>query len=88
MNESELETAHAHSTLHKPEILWSQICGCFYCGSTFEPVDILEWIDDDQTALCPRCHIDAVIGDRSGIEITKDFLTEMHNYWFTETKDI
>jgi hypothetical protein len=30
-----------------------------------------------QTALCPRCGIDAVIGSASGYPITQDFLQRM-----------
>ena len=51
-----------------------------YC---FKPADILEWTDDDQTALCPNCGIDSVIGDKSGYPVTDlDFLKQMHTYWF------
>jgi len=65
----------------------SSWCGCFYCGSIFEPGAITEWIDDDasgegQTALCPRCGIDSVIGDASGFEISRAFMTRMKSYWF------
>jgi hypothetical protein len=49
----------------------------------FKPKDIQEWTDDEQTALCPNCGIDAVIGDNSGYSVAeKGFLTQMHNYWF------
>jgi len=48
---------------------------------------IEEWVDEDaagvgQTALCPRCGIDSVIGDQSGYEISASFLAKMHSYWF------
>ena len=38
--------------------------------------------DEPPTALCPYCHIDAVIGDASGFPITEEFLTEMMRRWF------
>ena len=38
--------------------------------TVFKPADILEWTDDDQTALCPNCGIDSVIGDKSGYPVT------------------
>jgi len=45
----------------------------------------ITWQDEtDDTAMCPYCGIDAVIGERSGIPITKQFLKGMREYWFTE----
>lgn len=79
--------AHSHSANHRVEIENSLTCGCFYCTSIFDPIVIEEWIDEDddgigQTALCPKCGIDSVIGDKSGYPITKDFLSEMKRHWF------
>jgi hypothetical protein len=46
-------------------------------------VDILEWTDDDQTALCPNCGIDSVIGDKTDYPVTDlDFLKQMNTFWF------
>jgi len=48
----------------------------------FKPGEIDVWIDEDQTALCPKCGIDSVIGSASGFPITKEFMQKMHDYWF------
>ncbi len=77
-----IRDAHQHSSKHRSEILKSDLCGCFYCEKTFEPSEIVDWIDDQQTALCPKCGIDSVIGSASGFPISKDFLHEMCEYWF------
>jgi len=82
-----VRVAHLHSIDHRAEILASESCGCFYCCAIFPPGRITEWTDatncgEGQTALCPVCGIDSVIGDRSGAPITGEFLTEMHAYWF------
>ena len=78
--------AHKHSSNHRDEIERSQICGCFYCMSSFPPSHINEWIDevngDETTALCPSCSIDSVIGSVSGHPITNEFLNTMHQHWF------
>jgi hypothetical protein len=74
--------AHEHCTLHRAEVEGSSLCGCFYCFATFPPTDISEWIDDGQTALCPKCEIDSVIGTASGFPITREFLMRMHEHWF------
>lgn len=80
--EEELKSAHKHSSNHRAEILASVRCGCFYCLAIFSPSEISEWIDNRQTALCPRCPVDSVIGDASGFPITKEFLEQMHAHWF------
>lgn len=78
-----LESAHNHSIYHIAELSQSQYCGCFYCTKTFKVNEISDWIDDDRTALCPHCGIDAVIGDKSGFPIhDKSFLEKMRNKFF------
>ena len=67
-------------------MLASASCGCFYCGAIFPPAAITEWVDEwediGQTALCPTCEIDSVIGSESGYPITAEFLTAMNKHWF------
>ena len=79
--------AHKHCIRHRDEILGSKVCGCFYCLETFPPSEIHEWTDFSgdgigQTAICPKCGIDAVIGDKSGYPVTWAFLEKMQAYWF------
>ena len=87
--------AHKFSTRHANSLKNDKTCGCFYCLSVFSPSEIKHWIkeratqgDDSkaehQTALCPYCGIDSVIGESSGYPITKEFLEKMKNYWFKE----
>ena len=84
-----VRSAHRHCSGHRDEILASDTCGCFYCAAIFPPSRITDWCDEDdqhvgQTALCPECGIDSVIGDRSGFPITTGFLSEMKYYWFSD----
>ena len=37
-------------------------CGCFYCLKIFNPSVIDGWWDHEDTAVCPYCRIDSVIG--------------------------
>lgn len=75
--------AHNHSSGHRQELEASAVCGCFYCLATFAPSEIAEWVDeDDQTALCPKCGIDSVIGSAAGYPIATEFLRRMRAYWF------
>ena len=79
-------TAHDHSSNHRAEVVDSTLCGCFYCCETFPSGDIEEWVDDvdgvGQTALCPKCGIDAVVGDRAGFGVSRGFLEMMRLHWF------
>ena len=80
---TDLKAAHDKSSYHRSEIESSKVCGCFYCLHVFLPSDIEEWIDGKQTALCPRCGIDSVIAEASGLPLTEEFLKEMEQYWFS-----
>ena len=76
-------TAHAHCTDNKKELQNSKQCGCFHCLAIFASEEVKEYIKEgDGTALCPKCGIDSVIGDASGVPITMDFLKEMQAHWF------
>ncbi len=75
--------AHAHSINHRAEIEASGSCGCFYCMRVFDRQQIEEWTDEGQTALCPHCGIDSVLGSASGYAVTAPFLTQMHTAWFS-----
>jgi hypothetical protein len=79
--------AHKRSIQHRNEVELSKACGCFHCGYIPSPKEINHWIDKNgkgigQTAMCPKCGIDSVIGDKSDFPITKDFLSAMCSHWF------
>ena len=82
----DVERAHEQSYHNRAVVLASRQCGCFFCGSIFRPRDITGWSDGrpatGETALCPRCGIDSVIGDASGAPITNAFLNAMARRWF------
>jgi len=75
-------SAHKHCLRHRAELEASDVCGCFYRLAIFQPKETTEWTDDNQTALCPKCGIDSVIGSASGYPITNEFLQRMHDRWF------
>ena len=86
MTTPDIIRANRHSSRHRTEVLASISCGCFYCCEVFPPSDIEDWTDEwegiGQTALCPRCGIDSVIGSESGYPITRDFMAAMKARWF------
>lgn len=76
--------AHKKSSSHKEKILSDKLCACFCCEKTFLPIEIIEWIEEPkggETAVCPKCGIDSVLGSEFPIQ-DKDFLDEMNKYWF------
>jgi hypothetical protein len=78
--------AHKHSMRHRAEIEASTRCACFFCFRTFAATDIKTWIDGNQTALCPRCGVDSVLGSASTHRLDDAFLRGMHQHFFTSSK--
>ena len=86
----EMANAHRHSIRHRNEVLACEVCGCFYCLRTFAPSEIQNWVLDgpteaDETAMCPYCVIDSVLGSASGFPITDEFLRQMRAHYFEST---
>ena len=94
----ELLAAHRHATKNRAEIEASTWCGCFSCLQVFTPDEIVAWdgldmsnfnnpdaATDGETALCPRCGSDSVLGDKSGHAISPQFLGRMHEAWCQRT---
>ncbi len=80
----DIREAHRHSIHHRAEIEASVHCGCFYCCAVFPPGEITDWGDtyENDTAACPYCGIDSVIGSAAGFHIDAEFLRKMKWYWF------
>lgn len=36
-------------------------CGCFCCLQTYAADEVIDWVDDGETPLCPFCGVDAVL---------------------------
>mgnify|MGYP001046134762 CR=1 FL=1 len=95
MTKKSLKDAHKYSSNNRAQIELSNWCGCFYCQETFPAVDVIQWIHrrsvfgarQGNTALCPLCGIDSVIGDASAISLHPLFLEEMYQHWFERTKE-
>jgi NAD-dependent SIR2 family protein deacetylase len=83
MDESILNNAYEHSIHNRDEIDRSNWCGCFYCGETFPAEDVVEWVKNENTAICPKCSIDAVIGDASGLLLHEEFFRMMYAKYFS-----
>lgn len=83
ISDPDANAAHKRSIHNKEELQRSETCGCFCCEEIFPFTKIEEWVDPQKdTALCPECGIDSVIGSSSGHPITKEFLNRMRKMWF------
>jgi hypothetical protein len=82
VTEPDLELAHKQCIHNREQIAKSEVCGCFHCLAVFAPTEIKEWVDNDDTALCPKCGIDSVLGSASSFPINKEFLRKMKVRWF------
>jgi hypothetical protein len=82
ISEPDYIRAHKHCFKNREEIVKSAMCGCFYCLAIFPPSDVTHWIDESQTAMCPKCDIDSVIGSESGFLIDARLLKQMESHWF------
>ncbi len=80
--EALFEKLHAYSLHNRDMVLRSKKCYCFFCREAFESGDIEDFVDDGQTALCPRCRISAIIPDCVEEEIDGQTVSDMNEYWF------
>ena len=79
----DFRAAHRHATSNKDAIAISELCGCFYCCLSYPAKSVTRFLAVENTALCPECTIDSVIGDASGLPIAdRAFLLAMHEFWF------
>lgn len=83
--------ASRSSRYNRESLSKADTCGCFHCKKIFKTSEIKEWVDKDwdgvyQTALCPYCGIDTVVGNNSEISLTMDLLERMYAFWFVENK--
>jgi hypothetical protein len=72
---------------NKELIETSDECSCYHCLKTFKKKEIKHWVDDDQTALCPKCGIDSVLNfvpDMLSLNKVREFwFTDKYNHEFT-----
>ncbi|PAQ16041.1 cytoplasmic protein [Bacillaceae bacterium SAOS 7] len=82
MSEEQLLTVYRFSSHNKEGLEKDTVCGCFHCLKVFHPSEIEDWWDDEDTAVCPYCGIDSVIGESSGTKVTEPLLQEMQQMFF------
>jgi hypothetical protein len=79
--EREASRLHRHTRANRTELEASEVCGCIACERIYFPSEIVRWVDEE-TAMCPHCGADAVVGSASGIPIMPGVLRRAHERWF------
>lgn len=64
-----------------------QRCVCFYCSNEFRGKDVVSFVDDYTTPLCPKCDVDSVIivsnVEKSlNVHISKKLVRDMQKHYF------
>lgn len=71
----------AHTKNNEIEILNSTQAYCLFCRDHFSAREIYDWAMDDEgnnNAICPKCGMDAIVGDASGFSFNHDELREVN----------
>lgn len=71
----------AHTKNNEIEILNSTTAYCLFCRDHFSAREISDWAMDEQgnnNAICPKCGMDAIVGDASGYSFDHDELREVN----------
>lgn len=66
---------------NRAQVEASSEVGCYKCLEIFDPKEIKFWTDQEQTAVCPYCQCDTILAPAPDFEVTKEALSEIHNYW-------
>ena len=77
----DIKAAHHFCYHNQKSVQRSKLCGCFYCLNIFPSKEVVDYVDNSDTALCPYCSIDSVLCD-TDIEFDKSTLLEMKDSWF------
>ncbi len=79
--EREASLLHTHTRGNRMELEQSEVCGCLACERIYSPTEVVSFSLGD-SAQCPHCGINAVVGSASGIPITPAVLARAHARWF------
>lgn len=74
-----IEEATSMAWKNKSKIKEGMICSCYYCLSKYDGSEIAEYVDNEQTAVCPKCSIDSVIPE----DVDEEILMEINKRWFS-----
>ena len=71
-----------HMHHNRAEIQDGELCGCISCEQFFPRNEIVRWVGEGTTAICPRCDAASVVGSGAGFELTPELLHRAHQMLF------
>ena len=74
--------ASEYSIRNRDGLLPGTQAACYHCLNVFPAEEVTEFTDAEETALCPKCGIDAVLPQHAGYSFEKDNLIRMRAFWF------
>lgn len=78
---------YKHTKNNELDILQSKTCSCLFCQQNYSARKVSEWNTDknnQMSAVCPECGMDAVVGDASGYVLDDDDIETLHKTYFGE----
>ncbi len=66
-----------HAIKNRKQAEAAKQVGCYHCVEVFDSKEINEYTDGEETVLCPKCHVDAVLPHITD----KEELKKIHNFW-------
>ena len=82
MTKELVEQAITFATSNRRALEHSDQAGCYYCKKIYNAALVTDFLENEETALCPKCGIDSVIPSNSPIELTPQNLVDLNRYWF------
>ena len=84
LSKTQSRSYHSHTLRNRLEIESSEYCHCIGCCKSYPASLVGDFIKDGngETALCPYCGTDAVIGDGCGLELNQDIMSALNKIWF------
>jgi len=82
MKKQLIEKAIDFATSNRVALQQSDKAGCYYCKKIYNASLVTNYLESEETALCPKCGIDSVIPSKSPIELTPRNLADLNKHWF------
>lgn len=78
-----IDEAARFALRNRAQLAASTQAACYHCRERFPPAEVLDWTDQGETAVCPRCGVDTVIGNASGFPLDERTLAALYARWFS-----
>lgn len=73
---------HMNTSRNRDDIARSKLCFCLDCRAVSKNEEVVHFIDNGETATCPFCGMDALLGDASGVRFSAQALLDTHMNYF------